>query len=91
MSQAQMTTSNAGHIDDDMFNAPEAIALQIYVLLMRLCHSGVEEGTQASDMGVKGLAVDCVSIANNDCGALGYLGSINRSFVTVCIVCGLLK
>ena len=76
MSQAQTTSSNTGDIEDDKFDAPEAIALLTFGLLIKLCHSGVEEGSWASDIGVKGLAVDCVSTANDDCGAFGYLGSI---------------
>jgi len=71
-----MTSSNAGDIEVYTFDAAEAIALLTFNLLMKLCHGGVEEGKWASDMVVKGLAVDCVSTANDDCGAFGYLGSI---------------
>jgi len=76
ISQAQMMPSNVRNIEDDEVDAPEAIALLTFGLLMKLCHSGVEKGSWASSMGVKGLAVDCVSTANDDCGAFGYLGSI---------------
>ena len=76
LSQTQTMLSNAGNIEDDKIDAPEAIALLTFGLLMKLCHNGVSQGSWASDMGVKGLAVDCVSTANDECGAFGYLGSI---------------
>jgi len=76
LSQTQTMLSNGGNIEDDKIDAPEAIALLTFGLLMKLCHNGVHQGSWASDMGVKGLAVDCVSTANDECGAFGYLGSI---------------
>ena len=53
---------------------------------MKLCHTsslqvgaeteGGPSGSWASDPSVKILAVECVSYANDDCGAFGYLGNV---------------
>mmetsp|Transcript_4290 Transcript_4290/g.8212 ORF Transcript_4290/g.8212 Transcript_4290/m.8212 type:complete len:2308 (-) Transcript_4290:59-6982(-) len=66
----------AGSIDDDKIEEPEAIALLTFGILMKLCHRKAVSGTWMSDAKMKDIAMDCVSCANNDCGAFGYLGKI---------------
>ena len=70
--------------DDDSIDAPEAIAMLTFGILMKLSHRDCSDsGFWASDMTVKGLAVDCVSKANDDCGAFGYLKYIMSCLLMV--------
>lgn len=62
-------------LDDDKIEIPEAVALLTFGLLLKLSHSHCAQMDDkwASDIGVKNLALECVSKANDDCGAFGYL------------------
>ena len=78
----QSEMSAATKDDNENIEAPEAIALLTFGLLMKLSHNHcVEFGNWAADIAVKGLAVDCVSMANDDCGAFEYLGTVMNSLL----------
>jgi hypothetical protein len=68
--------TSVGTTDEDKIEEPEAIALLTFGLLMKLCHRKAALDTWKSDAKIKDIAMDCVSCANNDCGAFGYLGKM---------------
>lgn len=77
-----MMQSVTGDENDDKIEVPEAVALLTFGLLMKLSHSCAQTGKWASDMKVKVLALDCVSMANDECGAFGYLRHIMSCLLT---------
>ena len=68
--------------DDDKIDTPESIAILTFGLLLKLCHSSSQDGGWAKHLKVRGMAVECVSVANDDCGAFGYLGSIMTHLIS---------
>lgn len=67
---------SVGSTDDDKIEEPEAMALLTFGLLLKLCYRKADPGSWQSNGKVKDMAMDCVSCANDECGAFGYLGKI---------------
>jgi len=82
MAMAIKNTADAVKPEEDV-EAPEAIALLTFGLILKLSHSHSQAQSSstpasrwAANMSIKELAVECVSMANDDCGAFGYLGQV---------------
>ncbi len=97
MKQASLDMTKNSEEQNLDVEVPESIAMLTFGLILKIAYnSGCSTTPESSgalwaSQQIKELATQCVSVANDQCGAFEYLGNIMKNFLHEPISCGELK